>query len=373
MTQCQRCVMDDKGDPTIRFDKDQFCNYCNMAISQKKESLEAEEEKAAKIDEMIDNLKKEGRGKECDCLMGISGGLDSSYLAYLGASKWGLRITAVHVNDGYDTDISSDNIRKLINKTGINYIEIEPDAAQFNALTHAYMRAGVPNLAVPQDNVLFSELYKYARKNDIKYFLSGSNWATESILQRGNTWDPYDVINIKSINKQFGTLPIDRLPLMSNMKKAVNSFVLRVKTLTPLNYVDYTREKAFKELEDYCGFQYYGRKHLENHLTAFLQCCWLPEKFGVDKRKSHLSSLIVSGQMTRAEALKELEEPQYDQQYMKLVVSMMASKMEIPDEEIYALLNAPAHQHSDYRIDKFNRMCSLIYRSLPNKLKIEWN
>ena len=227
--------------------------------------------------------------------MGISGGLDSSYLAYLGAAKWGLRILAVHVDDGYDTEISNRNIARLCAAAGIDLINIQPDAKQFNELTRAYMLAGVPNLAVPQDNVLFASVYDQARKWHLRTFLSGANFALECILQRGNTYDPYDLCNIRDIHRRYGREGIDRLPLLSNFQRVADKVLRRIETLRPLNYIDYNRERALRELGDFCGFEYYGSKHLENTLTKFIQLYWFPRKFGVDKRTSHLSSMIVSG------------------------------------------------------------------------------
>lgn len=362
MTVCKRCVMSDEGDSTIVFNDDGVCNYCTAAFEKINQIYFPNDTGARKLDKLIHMLKKEGQGKEFDCLMGLSGGLDSSYLAYLGAAKWGLRIAAVHVDDGYDTEISKSNLKKLIEKTGVAYIEIRPEAEAFNSLTLAFMKAGVPNLAMPQDNVLFATLYDFAKRKKIKYFLSGSNFATESILQRGNTWGAFDVTNIKDINRRFGTKSIDDLIFMTNLQKAKDSLILGLKTFCPLNFVSYTRVKAFDELDKYCGFQYYGRKHLENHLTAFLQTCWLPERFGADKRRSHLSSLIVSGQITRDEALTELEEPQYDDAYMHQVKALMAERMGITPEEIDSMIRSPIHQHNEYKIDRLNKICSDIYK-----------
>lgn len=367
MTVCNRCVMDDEADPNITFDQDGFCSYCTSALKRKARTFFPGAEGQAKLASMIQMLKKEGEGKEYDCLMGLSGGLDSSYLAYLGAAKWGLRIIAVHVDDGYDTEISKSNLRKLVEKTGVKYVVIEPDAEQFNALTLAYMKAGVPDLAVPQDNVLVSTLYDFAQEKGIKYFLSGSNFSTESILQKGCGWSKYDVVNIQDINDRFGEKPIDALHFISNAEKVKISQLLGIKTLAPLDYVDYTREKAFEELYDYCGFEYYGRKHLENHLTAFLQTCWLPEKFGIDKRKSHLSSLIVSDQMSRDDALEELEESQYDRESMDYIKGLMADNMGITVGDIDELLLAEPHRHDEYKIDNINKLASSFYRLITNR------
>lgn len=352
MQTCARCVMNDSADEFISFDENGNCSYCTDALAKKDTWYYPNEVGEQKLESLVNHLKKGGEGKEFDCLMGLSGGLDSSYLAYLGAAKWGLRIAAVHIDDGYDTDISSSNIQKLIEKTGIELVTLKPDAEQFNALTLAYMRAGVPNLAVPQDNVLFAFIYDYAEKHNLTQFLSGQNFATECILQKGNTWDNADLTNIKDIHRRFGTKPIDKLLFFSKLEQKMNAVSKRIETFMPLDFLDYNRDKAFAELKDYCGFEYYGRKHLENHFTAFLQLCWLPEKFGVDKRSSHLSSMVISGQMTREEALKELEEPLYDSAYMAHVKELIASNMGIAVDEIDEMIKAPSHQHDEYKVDK---------------------
>lgn len=294
-------------------------------------------------------VKEEGKGKPYDCIMGLSGGLDSSYLAYLG-SQWGLRILAVHIDDGFDTEISKKNLERLVEKTGYDYIVIKPDPEQFAELTKAYMRAGVPDIAIPQDNILFAEIYRYMRKYHIKYFLGGGNYALECILQHGNTYTAYDLVNMRDIFRKFGHGKMDKLPVISSLQRQFDQMVLGIESPRPLNYIDYNRDRAFAELKAFCGFEYYGRKHLENALTAFIQLVWFPQKFGVDKRTSHLSSMIVSGQMTRDEALALLEEPLYDQKMMDSYIQLIKEKLSISDEEFAQLMETEPHQHTDYRI-----------------------
>lgn len=367
---CTRCIMDNSSDDTITFNKNGYCNYCTNAIAIKEKVYFPNEEGQKELDSLIKELKVYGEGKKYDCIMGISGGLDSSYLAYLG-HKWGLRILAIHVDDGFDTEISKENIRKLVNAANIDLVTITPDTIQFNALTKTYMKAGVPNLAAPQDNVLFASLYDYARKNRIKYFLSGSNFALESILQRGNTHDPYDVVNIRDIHSKFGEQPTGKLLFISHMKKAFDEHFLKLKTICPLNYIDYNRERAFKELHDFCGFEYYGRKHLENILTAFAQLYWFPKKFGVDKRTSHLSSMIISGQMTREEALKEYELPLYDEKMISEYIFVIKDKLGISDEEFEEIMSSPSKQHTEYKTGNTFLLCVLrkAYRFIKRTFK----
>lgn len=171
---CKRCVMTEKADPSITFDENGYCNYCTEAIEKSDRVYFPNAEGQKRLERMITQLKEKNKSKEYDCLMGISGGLDSAYLAYLGAIKWGLRILAVHIDDGFDTEIAQSNIKKLCDACGINLQVIHPDEKQYNELTRAFMLAGVPNLAVPQDNVLFACIYKYAKEQGIADFLSGA-------------------------------------------------------------------------------------------------------------------------------------------------------------------------------------------------------
>lgn len=348
---CSRCVMDNRSDNTIVFNAQGYCNYCTKALVRSKKTYFPNEDGKKKLDVLLNKIKESSKGKKYDCIMGLSGGLDSSYLAYLGHT-WGLRVLAVHIDDGYDTKISKNNLKKLISATGFDFETITPDAKQFNGLTLAYMKAGVPNVAVPQDNVLFAFLYKKMKEYDIKYFLSGSNFALESILQKGNTHYNTDVTNIKDIHKKYGFDSIDKLELISTVQKVIDKKLHHIKTETPLNYIDYNRDRAFIELENFCNFQYYGRKHLENALTAFVQLVWLPEKFGVDKRTSHLSSMIISNQMTREEALQELKEPLYDTKIMDEYITLIKKNLGITDAEFEYIMKAPTHQHTEFKTEE---------------------
>lgn len=350
---CSRCVMDNASDSTIRFDENGYCNYCTQALSEIGSTVYFPgEEGEKKLQNLIEMLKREGKKKAYDCIMGISGGLDSSYLAYLGF-KWGLRILAVHIDDGYDTEISSSNIKRLCEAAHIDLRTIKPDSKQYNALTLAYMKAGVPNLAIPQDNILFAFLCDVVKESGIKYFLSGGNFALECILQQGSTYNGMDIVNIKDINNRFGAEKIDKLRFVSSYHKYYYQKMGKVITLRPLNFIDYNRDRAFRELKEFCGYEYYGRKHLENILTAFVQLFWLPQKFGVDKRTSHLSSMIVSGQLTREQALAELAVPMYDENLMRRYIQIVKKNLGISDAEFNDIMNAPIHQHTEYRTDKF--------------------
>lgn len=359
---CTKCVMDNVSDDTITFDDKGVCNYWNNAVAQIGKVYFPNKEGEKRLHEMIAMLKKEGEGKEYDCLMGISGGLDSSYLAYLGAKKWGLRILAVHIDDGFDTELAKSNIINLCKACNIEMKTIAPDAEQFNDLTRAYFLAEVPNVAIPQDNILFACLYEYAKKYHIKSFLSGGNFSLECILQRGNSYPAYDTVNLKAIHKLYGRKPINKLPLLSQTGRDIDSYIHGIKSLRPLNYIDYNKERAIKELKEFCDFTYYEAKHLENTLTKVIQLYWFYHKFNVDKRKSHLSSMIVSGQMTRDEALAELEKPMYDEASMEKDLQDVLDKIDIDRSLFDKLVGRPGKQHDEYPTDKLNPFLHKVKR-----------
>lgn len=359
---CTCCIMDNSSDDTIVFDEVGCCNYCKEALLRVHTEYFPNKLGQQKLNQLLQTIKSHGQGKRYDAIMGISGGLDSAYLAYLGY-KWGLRILLLHVDDGFDTEISQQNLKKLVDATGFDYVVIKPDEEQYCALTKAYLKAGLPNIAVPQDNILFAEIYYHMRKHKIKYFLSGANFALESILQRGNMHSAYDLVNIKDIHRRFGEKPIDRLQFISTIKKELDRTIGGIESPRPLDYIDYNRKRAFQELYDFCGFEYYGRKHLENVLTAFAQLYWFPKKFGVDKRTSHLSSMIVSGQMTREEALAEYSEPLYQDELMEEYIRKVKEKLKITDSEFDEIMAAPTHQHTDYACEKDRLIWKCLYKA----------
>ena len=358
--QCTRCIMDNKSDEKITFDKNGFCNYCSYALEIQDKVYFPNKFGEQKLQELITRLKEENKDHKYDCLMGISGGLDSSYLAYLGSVKWGLRILAVHVDDGFDTEVSKRNIERISKFPNMDLRIIRPDQKQYNELTKAYMRASVPNLAVPQDNVLFASLYQILKEDKLRTFSSGGNFSLECILQKGNTYDPYDLRNIKCINKRFGHDKINKLTLLSSLQRDFDSYVLKIESLRPLDLIDYNRDRSLSDLNDYCGFEYYGGKHLENDLTRFIQQYWFYKKYGVDKRSSHLSSMIVSGQMTRDQALKEYAEPIYDEAEMNELIKRVLNKLQMDISEFDNVMKKPALQHTDYPTSYYLRIKPLL-------------
>lgn len=356
---CKRCVMDNASDTSIEFDENGYCNYCTEALDSLPKRYFPNDEGKIKFEQLFKKIKEDGNGKQYDCLMGISGGLDSSYLAYIG-HKQGLRILAVHIDDGLDTDITKNNIRNLTKKCNIDIIFEKPDATQFYGLTAAFLRAGVPNIAIPQDNLIFAYLYKYAKKYRIKYFLAGGNFSMESILQRGNSHSAFDKKHIIDINNKFGMTPIDKLQITSSFERKIKDQILyRIKELKPLDYIDYNKVRAIEELEKFCDFSYYGGKHYESILTIFMQKYYLPQKFGVDKRRSHLSSLIVSGQISREEALNEIDKPLYTDDVRSYIIKLLEN-LNMTQEELERLMNEEPISHSSYRVSNWRYVSKIV-------------
>jgi len=341
--------MDTEGDPSITFEKDGTCNYCNYALGRMNDVYFPNEEGKKKLNQMILKLKTEGENRKYDCIMGISGGLDSAYLAYLGAKKLELKILGVHVDDGFDSPIALRNISNLCNNCDIELITVSPDKVQFMNLTRSFLLAGVPGICIPQDNVLVAELFRIADQHKIKYFLSGTNFALESILQRGNMHNGYDLVHINNIQNIYGTTAIDKLHLLSLFDRYIKyKYFRRQRYIRPLDWIDYNRDRAITELKT-VGFNYYEGKHYESVLTRFLQVYYMPKKFNIDIRKSHISSLIISGQMTREEALMEMQKPLYKDDKMEEDIELILSNLKISRSEFEKIMASPPKKHTDYR------------------------
>lgn len=356
---CNRCVMDDFSDYTINFDENGHCNYCREALIAKDKVYFPNEKGQELLDKLMCKIKKEGKNKQYDCIMGLSGGLDSSYLAYLG-SQYKLRILAIHVDDGFNAPVAVDNIRKLSTACNVDVIVEKPDKEQFYALTAAFIRAGVPNIAIPQDNLILGYLHKYAKENKIRYFLSGGNFALESILQRGYTHSALDKVHIKDINKKFGTNPIDKLQVISSFQRKIsNKMLFQIEEVRPLNYIDYRKDEAIATLKAFCDFNYYGGKHYESIFTKFVQVYYLPKKFHVDKRKSHFSSLIISGQLTRGEALEELKKSLYNDFQMDEDINFILKCLKISRHDFDKIMLEKPRRHEAFSMSLWTYLSSI--------------
>lgn len=346
---CTRCVMDNASDTTITFDEQGHCNYCNDVIKRKEFEYFPNAEGKKRLDELMAKLKKEGDGEKYDCIVGVSGGLDSSYIIYLGF-LYGLRMLAVHIDDGLDTEVAKQNINRLCDKAKVDLVNLSPDREQYADLLLSFFKAAVPNLAVPQDNLLIQALHDITKKYGIKYSLSGANFAHESILERSTGINAMDKTHLLAIHKQFGTKAIDKLRIGNLWSAYVGwRYFSKVTSFYPLNYIDYNKKRVLSELKEFSGYDYYGGKHYESILCRFLQCYYLPTKYNFDKRKSHLSSLVVDGQMTRDEALEELKKPAYvSKELQEYDMNFLANYFGISRTEFNTIIAMPAKQHCDY-------------------------
>lgn len=354
---CTRCVMDNASDRTITFDSEGHCNYCSDVLRRMPAEYFPDEEGKRKLDAIVSEVKEQTKNDPYDCLVGASGGIDSSYILYLG-HQYGLRMLAIHIDDGLDNPIAVENLRKLTEKTGTELISISPDREEYADLLKSLFKASVPNLALGQDNLIVSALQNYGIRNHIKYSLDGSNFAHESILERDSRGVNFcDKKFLLSVQRRFGSVSIRKLELISLTDRYLKRHIAPMKHIRPLNYVRYNLDDAIHTLEEFCGFQYYGGKHYESILTRFLQCYYLPVKFGVDKRKSHFSSLIMSGQMTRAEAVERLSQPTYpSEELLQKDKKFLADYMGISTAELDEYVALSPRHEKDYPHSILNEM-----------------
>lgn len=345
---CTTCVMD-TTDPWIDFDEQGVCNHCHEYQNYEKNyKLEGDAAKA-KLQEMVDLLKAHGKGKDYDCIMGLSGGVDSSFLAYYATKELGLRPLVVHVDTGWNSELAVSNIQSIVQKLNLDLHTLVIDWEEIRDLQLSFFKSGIANLDVPQDHAFIASLYQEAKKYDIKYILNGGNMATESILPNAWGYDASDATHLKGIHEKFGSIKLKTYPIISDFKKLFYyPFIAKMQTLRPLEYLPYNKQYAKKILIEQLGWRDYGGKHYESTYTKFFQAHYLPSKFGYDKRKAHLSSLIVSGQMTREEAFLELEKPLYDPKELIEDKLFFTKKLGISVEEFDRIMAEKPSSYKDY-------------------------
>jgi len=303
--------MDTDGNPEIVFDDKGVCNYCHEYNKKAKIRLFVDDDlRNQALEKVVQKIKASGKGKKYDCLIGVSGGVDSTYTAYL-VKELGLRPLAVHFDNGWNSELAVSNIEKILDTLGIDLHTFVVDWEEFKDFQLSFLKASTPDGEIPTDHAILSTLYSTASKYGIKHIISGNNFKTEGVIPRLWAYGHIDWKYIKSVHKKFGLKKIKTYPRLTLSKFIWFTLAKRVKLVSILNYIDYDREKAMQLLIDDLQWQYYGGKHYESNYTKFYQGVILPEKFNIDKRKLHLSALILSGQMTREKALLDLKEPVY--------------------------------------------------------------
>lgn len=335
---CKCCVMD-TSDEDIVFDANGVCQRCN----EYKERIEPEwnhgKGHEKELSELIAAIRKSGEGKPYDCILGLSGGLDSSYMLHLAVKEWGLRPFVFHIDAGWNLPVAEENIRKLTDKLGVELHIERMDLNEMRNMQLAWFKTGLEMLDAPQDHAFIALIDKYAAKLGIKYILNGYNICTE-IVADPSSWEKGsgptgDGTFIRDVVRKYCTIPITHYTYTSGLKhKFIHPYINGIRTVKPLNYVEFTRESMLRTLSDEYGYIGYGQKHFEDSLTKFLEGWWQPTRFGHDIRRAQLSSLVVTGQMTRDDALKVLEQPPVSEQEKNALFSEVAEKLGITEEEL---------------------------------------
>lgn len=339
----------DTSDPAIRFDAEGVCNHCLDFDAVTRKNWFPNEEGHRRLMDIVAQIKADGKGQEYDCIIGLSGGVDSSYLA-LKVAEWGLRPLVVHVDAGWNSELAVANIEKIVKHCKFDLHTHVVDWEEMRDLHLAYLRSGFSNQDVPQDHVFFASLYHFATKNRIRYILSGGNIATEGVF--ATAWhggSAMDSINLRAIHKQFGERPLKTYNTISFFQYYVwYPFIKKMRTVRPLNYMPYNKEEAIVELERTIGWRSYGRKHGESLFTKVFQNDYLPRKFGYDKRLPHLASLIVSGQMTREAAMAKLAEPLYAKDELEIDLNYFCKKLRITREQYEGFITGPVSEYASF-------------------------
>lgn len=346
---CSNCVMD-TTDSLIRFDERGFCDHCNNYYNNLLPEWHPDETGKNRLDAIVNKIKQKGEGKKYDCIIGISGGVDSSYLLYYAKEVLGLRPLAFAVDTGWTLNVAVENIEKIVKGLGVDlYTEIV-NWSEMKDLQLAFFKAQVPYQDTPQDHVIFASLYNYAAKHGIKYVLTGANYSTECVREPNEWVYLNDIRQLKDIHKRFGERPLKTLPLCGMFKyRLYYRYIKGMKIVQPLNMVPYKKEEAIELLKEKFGWERYQNKHFESIFTRFYEGYWLIKKFGYDKRKVHFSSLILTGQMTREEALGRLAEPPYSRELALSDMEYVAKKLGLTKEEFVELMKGENKTYKDYK------------------------
>jgi len=341
----------DTTDSAIVFDDRGICDHCNTYSTQIKPNWHTDERGGEELKSMVDKIRNDGKDRDFDCIIGMSGGIDSSYLTYLAKKKLGLRPLIFHVDAGWNSQEAVNNIEKLVDKLGLDLYTEVIDWMEMRDLQLAFFKSGVPHVDTPQDHAYFATMYKFAEQHKIKYILTGANYSTECV-RNPIEWMYYqsDSIQLRDIHGKFGSRPLKTFPITSILKHKVwLPYVKGIRVVRPLNYVPYIKEDAIKLLIQKFGWQPYPQKHFESRFTKFYEGYWLLHKFGYDTRRVQYSSLILTGQMTRDEALEKLKAPPLDDDTVEREFEYVATKLGISVEELRECFDGPNRTYKDYK------------------------
>ncbi len=350
---CTNCVMD-TTDPAIAFDASGVCDHCRTFCADVLPNWHTDERGRRDLMALVDQIKREGAGKDFDCIVGMSGGIDSSYLTYVAKTELGLRPLVFHVDAGWNSQEAVNNIERLIDGLELDLFTTVIDWEEMRDLQLAFFKSGVPHIDTPQDHAFFATMYQFAEEHRVKYILTGANYSTECVRNPVD-WMYYqsDSVQLLDIHKKFGQRPLKNFPLTSILKHKIwLPYVRGIRVVRPLNCVPYVKAEAMRLLQDRFGWQPYPQKHFESRFTKFYEGYWLPKKFGYDVRRVQFASLILTKQMTRDEALARLQHPPLDAATAQREMEYVASKLRITVDELTGYLNGPNHTYRDYRSQK---------------------
>jgi len=348
---CTNCIMD-TTDPHITFDKNGVCDYCNNFKKQIKPSWHTDARGERELASIAEQIKIDGQGKDFDCIIGLSGGLDSSYTALIAKEKMGLRPLLFHVDAGWNTVQAVGNIEKLVDNLGLDLFTEVINWEEMKDLQVAFLRAGIPDQDLPQDAAFFSALYKFARQHGVKHVITGSNFSTEC-CREPEEWGGYlgiDKLLFGDIHRQFGKLPLNTFPLIDILVyKIYYHKILGMKVHYPLNLVPFDKKDAENTLAQRFGWQPFQHKHFESRFTRFYEDYWLPRRFGFHKRRAHFSSLIQTGQMSRDAAMKRIAKSEMDEHFLRQEFEYIAHKLDLTVDELQKMFVSPKKTYHDYR------------------------
>ena len=346
---CTNCVMD-TTDTKIYFDEKGVCDHCNTFYKEILPNWHTDERGDRELKEIITKIKKEGKGKDFDCLMGMSGGIDSSYLLYVMKEKYGLRPLVFHVDAGWNSQIAVNNIQRLVDGLGLDLYTEVINWEEIKDLQLAFFKSGVSHIDTPQDHAFFATMYKFASKHNIKHILTGGNYSTECV-RNPLEWMYYqsDSIQLRDIHKKHGQAKLKSYPVSNILwHKVYLPYVKGIKLIRPLDFVPYNKDDAMELLVRRFGYQKYPQKHFESRFTRFYEDFWLPLKFGYHKRRAHFSSLIMTGQMERSVAMKRLLRSEMDEKFLKQEFEYVANKLDLTEDEFQKIFNGENKTYKNY-------------------------
>lgn len=363
---CTKTVMDNIADPDISFDEKGVCNYYYEFKNKLTFGIPSKADSEKQIQKIIFQIKKQGANKKYDCIIGVNGGVDSSYVTYL-VKKMGLRPLAVHLDNGWDSELAVKNIEKVLKTLDIDLHTIVLDWDKFKDLQLSFLKASVPDIEIPSDHIINAAMYEVANRFGIRYILSGMNFRTEGLLPSSWARGYLDWKYIKSVHNQFGSTSLQSFPHLSIGKLFYLSFIKGIRVINILNYVDLDKKNIVDILKNELGYQPYSGKHHESIYTRFLQSYILPKKFGIDKRKAHYTCQIIgTGEITREEALHKLRQPFALPQQILDDKEYVIKKLGITETEFENILHLPVKSILDY---PNNYKLEQLFRKVLNMLR----